>query len=120
MRLAALLGLAVPLAAQAAAALPPAAKTLTVPCLDGTAMVQVRSGALPRGVNVVVRSGGRIVGTVAPFGVRNGGAGTYVFPLPAGLAHDGKVALTLSRTEVGTADRAPSPQEVEAVSVVCR
>jgi len=116
-----LVGLAVPFAAQAAAPpLPPAAKTVTVPCPDGTAMVQLRSGPLPRGVNVVVRSGDRIVGTVAPFGVRNGGAGTYVFPLPAGLAHDGKVALTLSRTEVGVADRAPSDQEVEAVSVVCR
>ncbi len=92
-----------------------------MPCADGAAMVQLRSGPLPRGVYIVVRAAdGRIIGTVAPFGVRNGGAGTYEFALPAGLAHDGKVTLTLSRTEYGTADRAPSPQEVEALSVVCR
>jgi hypothetical protein len=117
-RLGAILAFTVPLAAQAA---PSAVKTISVPCPDGSAIVQLRSGPLPRGVYIVVRAAnGKIIGTVAPFGVHNGSAGTYEFPLPAGLARDGKVTLTLTRTAYGVADRAPTQQEVEALNVVCR
>lgn len=118
MALAWLVTLALTVPSQAA---PLLTKTLVRPCDRGSARLKLQLGALPRGVEVVVTSEtGALIGTAAPFALRSGqAAGTYAFALPTSLFRDGRITLRLSAKQYGVPERAPSPDEVKQVEVVC-
>jgi hypothetical protein len=76
--------------------------------------------AIPRGAEIQVTTpSGEWIGTVSPFAIHAGRqAGTYVFPLNAGMAQNGHVTVELSVTYPGTAARPPTLDEVPKVGIV--
>lgn len=87
---------------------------------DEAVWAQVRVGALPRGAEVTVETAdGARLGSVSPFGLRSAQQGaSYTIPLPAGAIVDGRVQLRLQVTQASAAARAPTPSEVEGVSLI--
>ena len=83
------------------------------------ATLRITAGILPRGARVVVRlASGKILGTVAPFGVLPGQkAGFTTIPVPADAWTDGKITVVLELEERGKPPRVPTPAEIEAVEV---
>jgi hypothetical protein len=78
--------------------------------------VRISVGVLPRDSRIVVRmDNGEIVGTIAPYGIRqNQKAGVYTIPIPTKAAVSGKVSLRLEVEEKGAATaRAPTQAEVD-------
>jgi hypothetical protein len=85
-----------------------------------TAWLNVEVGAIARGQEITVTSAsGQLLGVISPFGIRAGqGAGKYTLPVPAEAIRNGQVTLRLTISELGTSPRAPTSDEVHAVTLV--
>ncbi len=120
-RAAAVLALCLCLAQSGAVA---AAEDITValprPLQPGeTAWLNVEIGAIARGQEITITSAsGQLLGVISPFGIRAGqGAGKYTLPVPAEAIRNGQVTLRLTISEFGTPPRAPTSDEVHAVTL---
>jgi hypothetical protein len=82
-----------------------------------TLTLEVRTGKLARGDEVVIRTPeGRLLGTISPFGRRAAAAGsTYTVPVPVDALSAGKLTLHLT-----IKDRAPTAGEVKSVKLKVR
>jgi len=83
------------------------------------AWIEVQLGAISKGrvVNVTTASG-LLLGTISPFGARPGqNAGTFTLPLPADAIRDGRVTVRVTISQPGGPPRAPTAQEVRAVTI---
>ena len=87
---------------------------------DEAVQLRVAVGAVPAAAKVVVRStAGRIIGTVAPFGIRPGQkAGAYSIPVPSRLMAGEKVTLRFEVVEKGAAPRPPTRAELEDARLI--
>jgi hypothetical protein len=82
--------------------------------------LRVRVGAIPRGMEIVVRSdSGKLLGSISPFAIPSKrAAGTYTIPLPENASHEGRIAVRLSVEVLGAQPRPPTTREVEEVKLV--
>ena len=82
--------------------------------------LRVRVGAIPRGMEIVIRSGsGKLLGSISPFAIPSRqAAGTYTIPLPENASHESRIAVRLSVQVLGAQPRPPTTREVEEVKLV--
>lgn len=113
-------GLTLMLAAPGGAA-PLATRTFTKPCEQGAPRLKLTLGPLARGVEIEVRTeDGTLIGTAAPFALRDGAAaGTYQLSLPRDLFRGDQIVLRLAARQYGVPDRTPTADEVKDAAVLC-
>ncbi len=83
------------------------------------AWIEVQAGALRRGQEIDIKTAsGQDLGTVSPFGVRDGqDAGTYALPVPEGAIRDGSLSLRITISQFGAPPRAPTAEELRSVKL---
>jgi hypothetical protein len=95
--------------------------TLTLPHPLGageTAWIELQVGPIGRQEIDITTAAGQPLGTISPFGPRTGqDAGTYTFPVPADLIHDGRLAVRITITQANGSPRAVTDQEVRSVKL---
>ena len=78
----------------------------------------VTAGVLPRGATIdVTTPNGELMGTVSPFAVHGGPAGTYTMAVIPSAIRDGRVTVRLSLRGGGQPTRAPTVDEVPKLSL---
>jgi hypothetical protein len=96
--------------------------TLTLPrplAAGETAWLELQVGPIGRQEIDITTAAGQPIGTIAPFGPRTGqDAGTYTFPVPAGLIRDGRLAVRITITQPNGPPRAATEQDVRSVKLV--
>lgn len=87
---------------------------------DAPLFIELRVGAIGPGHELAVTTdSGRPLGVVSPHGLRLGAeAGLYVLPIPADVAHDGRVRVRLALTRSDGPARAPTEQEVRSIRLI--
>jgi hypothetical protein len=82
------------------------------------AWIVVKVGSIGNAEIEVTTPGGRSLGTISPFGIRNGNqAGTYSLPLPPEVISDDHVTVRFSISQPGHSQRAPSDEELKGARV---
>jgi hypothetical protein len=83
-----------------------------------SAWIVVKVGSIGNAEIEVTTPGGRSLGTISSFGVRNGNeAGTYTLPLPLEVISDDHVTVRFYMSQPGHSERAPSDKELKGARV---